>query len=164
MKARSFLGWVMMLALLGGLGGPGCGTEPVAVEGCRKIEEIRCELAPNCSNLKISDVGNCKRFYRDQCLHGLAISSDPGAPVIDRCVEALKIAGACASTENGCVATTSQVSSGCQVIERPELAVDCAFLLPPASAPPSGVTLVGGSGGASGAGGDTSGGTGGAGM
>ena len=152
MNVGRLLGWLAALSLVGTLAGPGCGTEPVAAEGCRKIEEIRCELAPRCSNLKVTDVDACKRFYRDQCLHGLAIASDPGAPVIDRCVEALRIAGGCTSTENGCVETTPKGKLGCEILEKPELANDCAFLIPPATAVPTGPTLVAGTGGAAGAG------------
>lgn len=170
MSTGKFFGWIAALTLAGALAGPGCGTEPVAADGCRKIEEIRCELAPRCSNLKVPDVDACKRFYRDQCLHGLALESDPGAPVVDRCVEALKVAGACTATDNGCVATTTPVTSGCQILERPELAEDCKFLIPPASQSTGGVTLVagnggsGGSDGASGSSGSTSAGASGTGM
>lgn len=151
MNVGRLLGWLAALSLVGAVAGPGCGTEPVAAEGCRKIEFVRCELAPRCPNLKVTDVDACKRFYRDQCLHGLAIPSDPGAPEIDRCVAALRIAGECTSTENGCAATTIPVKSGCEILERPELAKDCVFLIPPSTVVNTGPTLVAGNGGAAGA-------------
>jgi hypothetical protein len=170
MHVGRLLGWVMALTLAGLVAGQGCGTEPIAVDGCRKIEEARCELAPRCPNLKVPDVDACKRFYRDQCLHGLSTASDPGAPAIDRCVEALKVAAQCTAADNGCVqpaSSSTPVTSGCQILERPELALDCAFLSAPASTGAAGgPTLVAGNGGAAGEAGaaGASAGAGGAGM
>ncbi|MCS6900488.1 MAG: hypothetical protein RMJ98_12750 [Myxococcales bacterium] len=150
MKAAWWLGWWVVLSWIGVVAGPGCGTEPVAPDACRKIEEVRCELAPSCPGLNVSDVDACKRFYRDQCLHGLAIASDPGAPVVDTCVAALRIAAACTTPDSGCVATTIPVKSGCEVVARPELAEDCKFLIPPSTQVSTGPTLAAGNGGAAG--------------
>jgi hypothetical protein len=150
MKAVRWLGGWVVLSWAWALAGPGCGTEPVAPDACRKIEEARCELAPGCPGLNITDVDACKRFYRDQCLHGLAIAGDPGAPVVDTCVAALRIAAACTTPDSGCVATTIPVKSGCEVVARPELAKDCEFLIPPATQASTGPTLAAGNGGAAG--------------
>ncbi|HEU4536177.1 MAG TPA: hypothetical protein VFS00_18765, partial [Polyangiaceae bacterium] len=49
------------------------GDESTAPEGCRDIEEARCEqAASSCPALGVSDAEACTRFYRDQCLRGLA--------------------------------------------------------------------------------------------
>src|SRR4051812_33957863 len=66
-----------------------CGTEPVGVEACRRIETARCENAFSCGidlskpvhrgDTPSLDVGACKRYYEDACLHGLVTTEDPGA-------------------------------------------------------------------------------------
>jgi hypothetical protein len=122
------------LALVGASAG-GCGVEPVGLDACRKIEEARCDQAPRCpGDLKVTDVAACKRFYRDQCLHGLPIEADPGAPVIDKCVLAIQTAGACTLEQSACVAVTRPVANGCDIVKSPEVALDCAFLIPPPAA------------------------------
>ena len=35
------------------------------------------------------DVGACKRYYDDACLHGLATTTDPGAVDVQACVDAI---------------------------------------------------------------------------
>lgn len=119
----------------------GCGVETVGVDACRKIEQERCVQAPPCPNLKVSDVNACKRFYRDQCLHGLTLESEPGDPVVDKCVAAVKAAGACAKAAPGAPCANVSVSragaTACDVLEHPEIAVDCSWIVPP---PPSTAT------------------------
>ncbi len=129
--------------------GTGCGTDARGVEDCRHIEEARCSAAAACG--AISDVGECQRFYRDQCLHGLPVAS-PGAPVVNACVEAIRAAGACASSS---AESARQVCGSlrtpklaCDRIAQPETLPECAFLTP--DAPP---TSNGGAGGEAGAGG-----------
>lgn len=113
-----------------------CGTDPVGVETCRKIEHARCENAKSCG-IDISsqpvhrrdgktpelqdqqDVGACKRFYDDECLHGLVTTSDPGAVQAQACVDAI----------NG--------ATSCDVVKNPEKTPACAFLLPPAAPAPA---------------------------
>ena len=124
----------------------GCGVEPVGLDSCRKIEDQRCEAAPGCAALKQPDVATCKRFYRDQCLHGLQVDTDPGGPVVDKCVAAIRAAGACAAgaPDAPCAAVQSSTSvSACKIIEAPELAADCAWLVPPAPAPTPAATDAG---------------------
>jgi hypothetical protein len=81
--------------------------------------------------LKVTDADTCKRFYRDQCLHGLAVA-DPGVPAVDKCINALQVAGGC--TKGGAnicgvaLAPTKTVKNTCDVIEHPEVLADCAFL------------------------------------
>src|SRR5262245_50800694 len=72
---------------------PGCGTDPVGVDDCRSIEQARCEAAKPCG--LITDVSACQRFYRDECLHGLAVSSSPGSTEVEKCAAAVRAAGRC---------------------------------------------------------------------
>lgn len=107
-----------------------CGTDPVGVESCRKIEIARCENANACGidlskpvhrgDTPSLDVGACKRYYEDACLHGLVIAEDPGAVVVDACVEAI-----------------NDPANGCEVVKAPETHPKCSFLLPPAAPPPA---------------------------
>ncbi len=111
-----------------------CGTEPVGVESCRRIEGARCENAKSCG-IDLSnpvhrqdaptpdkqdkqDVGACKRFYEDACLHGLVTTVDPGELKTTACVEAIN------------------TTSDCEIVKSPEKAPACDFLLPPAAPPP----------------------------
>jgi len=59
------------------------------------------------------DVGACKRFYADACLHGLASGNDPGAVAVQACVDAINN------------------TSDCAIIKNPEKTAACAFLIPP---------------------------------
>ncbi len=99
-----------------------CGTDPVGVEACRKIERVRCESAPACGidiskpvhsgKSAESDVAACIRYYDDQCLHGLAAGKDPGPQAVDACVNAI-------------------ITGDCSVVKTPESNAACAFLIPP---------------------------------
>lgn len=109
-----------------------CGSDAVAIEPCRRIEEVRCERAAACGidlgrvphekeRSPENDIAACKRFYRDACLHGLTSQVDPGAPAVDACVNALK-------------------TGTCAVVLKPGTAGACAFLN---QAPPdAGTTTV----------------------
>lgn len=104
-----------------------CGTDPVGVETCRRIEFARCENAPACNvslerpvhrgDSPSDDVGACKRYYDTACLHGLAAPTDPGGPQVQACVDAIN-------------------TGPCEWVVSPELAPACAFLVPPAPPPP----------------------------
>lgn len=129
MRPGSFLRVVVVLGLAGALAAAvACGTEPVGVESCRRIESARCENAKSCGiNLDYprhrdddsdkADVGACKRFYDDACLHGLVVAQDPGAVAVSACVDAINN------------------TPDCEVIKAPEKHPACAFLLPPAPPP-----------------------------
>src|SRR5438105_847816 len=82
-----------------------CGTDPVGVESCRRIEHARCENAPACG-IDLSkpvhrggspelSVAACNRFYDDACLHGLVAPTDPGNVAVDACIDAINT-GDCA--------------------------------------------------------------------
>jgi hypothetical protein len=133
----------------------GCGTNAKGVGDCRDIEDARCVAAKSCAP-GVSDVDGCKRFYRDQCLHGLGVAS-PGSNQVQACVAAIQSAGNCASQAGGsdpplahCSPgiSTSSAMTACEIVNKPELATDCAFLAPDAAA---GGSSAGGSSGGAGA-------------
>jgi len=111
---------LVALALAGALA---CGTDPIGVDSCRKIEGARCENAFSCGidlskpvhrgDSPSADVGACKRYYEDACLHGLSIAADPGAVVVQGCVDAIN------------------TTTDCEVVKAPEKDPRCAFLVPP---------------------------------
>lgn len=119
---------IVMFALAAIGGSAACGTEPVGVEACQKIERVRCESAPACKidlrrpvhsgSTPVNDVASCIRYYEDQCLHGLAITKEPSPQVVDACVNAI-------------------VTGDCSVVKTPESHPDCQFLVPPTAAPAS---------------------------
>lgn len=139
----------LLLALVTSLGllSAGCGTDAKGTDACREIEEERCRQALACpSHFRVKsedDVQACVRFYRDQCLHGLA-GPEPGKPALDACLQTIKRAGNCArqgaSTLEGCsvpVSTQTSLSTACEVLVHPEQAAECSFLIPPVTeAPP----------------------------
>ncbi len=128
----------VILPLVAGLllAGPGCDPEPVGVSACRDIEQTRCEAARACGT--VDDVDACKRFYRDQCLHGLPTDEVPDG--VSRCVEAISDAGACAEDQgidadpSDCESRRLQTASGrrvdnvCELVEAPETLRACEFL------------------------------------
>lgn len=118
---------------------PGCGTDAQGVDTCRTIEQERCRQALSCPDqfhLTTEDqVGDCVRFYRDQCLHGLS-NADVGGPQLDQCVQTIRKAGSCAAggakTLAECNDDVSQQTilavSPCDLIVHPEEAIECSFL------------------------------------
>lgn len=104
-----------------------CGTDPVGVDACRRIEKVRCESAPTCGidlrrqphsgDTPESDVAACIRFYDDECLHGLTLTREPAASDVDACVNAI-------------------INGDCTVVSKPETHPDCAFLAPAPAATP----------------------------
>jgi hypothetical protein len=118
---------VAVAAALVVAGAMACGSEAVGVAACRKIEGARCENARSCgldltkpvhrSDSPSDDVGACKRFYEDACLHGLVTPTEPGSVAVQACVDAIN------STPD------------CEIVKSPEKSPACAFLVPPAPAP-----------------------------
>jgi hypothetical protein len=133
--------------LLGAGAVVGCNTGAVAIQQCREIEYERCEASVPCELGNIStddDVAACKRFYKNQCLHGIAGDEVPTAKAQKDCVDTIKAAAVCAAKNqdglaescDGVEATTSinaeggRVKTVCDVVGRPwDLAV-CDYLLP----------------------------------
>jgi hypothetical protein len=150
----------------------GCGTKAVGVNDCREIEEARCEAAAHCGDqIPVDDVDACKRFYRDQCLHGLATENDPSSSAVRDCVAAIAGAGHCAA-DTGADTLIGECDGGdeldqwydkrietvCDVIEKPQYTAACYFLNDTDEEPPSGGDggapgnpFAGGSSGANGA-------------
>jgi hypothetical protein len=137
----------------------GCGTDAKGVDDCRDIEEARCTAAKNCGI--VEDVDACQRFYRDQCLHGLAVSP-PSSSGLKACVATIKNAGACAMNDAGdttlsaCEPAPSvsapQAKTACDLVLNPQYAEECSFLAPSddAGTVSSGGTSSAGEGGSSG--------------
>ena len=103
-----------------------CGTDGVGVDACRQIEGARCESANSCgidlskpvhrTDSPSGDVGACKRYYEDACLHGLVTTEDPGAVKVQDCVNVL-----------------NDPATSCDIVRNPEKHPSCAFLIPPAA-------------------------------
>jgi hypothetical protein len=116
----------------------GCGTDAQGVDDCRDIEQARCSAAKSCGT--VTDVDACQRFYRDQCLHGLAVSP-PSSTVLNACLATIKSAGACAMSDagvatelNACAPAPSvsapKAKTACDLVANPEWAEECSFLAP----------------------------------
>lgn len=140
----------------------GCGTDAKGIEDCRSIERARCAAGTHCG--LIDDREACERFYRDHCLHGLAVSP-PANALVDRCVNTIRAAGECAAAGgedvllSECSSPVSvnapTLSRACDVVLRPEATEECAFLTPDPEPPGSGGS--GGSGSSAGSGGSSGG-------
>jgi hypothetical protein len=118
----------------------GCGTEAIAVDECRDIESARCEAGAFCG--LVDDVEQCKRFYRDQCLHGLASGDRPGSPQVKACIATIQAAGSCAksgiTTLADCKPAPSDTtvhSAVCDIVLHPEGVRECEFLASPVVLP-----------------------------
>ena len=131
---------------------PACGTSAVGVEDCQDIEQARCDAAAACHTL--TDAAECKRFYRDQCLHGLPTAAPPRVDV-DGCITAIKNLTVCVkvggthATLDSChpYVPAQNATLACEVVKAPERAYACSFLAgEPVIAPAAGGQ--GGQGGA----------------
>ncbi len=123
---------VLAVALVAATGA-GCGTDAVGVDDCRQIEQTRCDYAVTCGIT--DDVDACKRFYKDQCLHGLS-GGQPSRLELKQCLGTISAAGKCAKQgkdtpldSKDCVPDSLDGPiKACDVIASPELTVECAFL------------------------------------
>ena len=105
-----------------------CGHDPVGVDACRQIETARCENANSCGidltmpvhrgDSPSLDVGACKRYYDDACLHGFVTSESPDPGKVQDCVNVI-----------------NDPNTSCDVVLAPEKSPACSFLIPPAPAP-----------------------------
>lgn len=117
-----------------------CNTSAVGVDECRRIENARCEAAVRCpGEFDVSSVSACKRFYRDHCLHGLAVSSVPSKPDVDDCIATIGALADCARqkgetsqvTQCGSLTSTDpDVKTVCELMRKPQASPDCSFLVP----------------------------------
>lgn len=128
--------------------GTGCDTHAIGIEECRAIEAERCRSAQSC-DLGITSaatVAECERFARDNCLHGLPTATVPRPTEVDRCVAAIRTAGACAKKHGPKYAAKSCAGAGtpspsnatvCELVQDPEESSSCAFLLDQATPEPT---------------------------
>lgn len=117
-----------------------CDTAAVGVEACRQVEYARCSAASHCpSTFHITSPAACRRFYRDHCLHGLAVSTDPGSPAVNLCTRQINLLGACAAPDSESAQLSSckdvhsldsKVSTVCALLQEPENIKGCEFLNP----------------------------------
>jgi hypothetical protein len=114
----------------------GCGTKAVGMTECRDIEFARCQAGVSCGLVR--DVEACKQHYQDHCLHGLAVDDVPRQNKIKDCVDAITAAGTCAK-RHGRKATPKQCGDDfsdsdakriCDIVDEPEQAAQCTFLIP----------------------------------
>lgn len=109
----------------------------------------------------IDSAASCSRFYRDHCLHGLAVSNSPGRPKINRCVESIERLGRCAAKErklsecDDVSSSNDEITTVCGLVAEPQAMPDCAFLEPdPGEDEEEGGAGAGGESGGSGSGDD----------
>lgn len=135
------LGAACLVAVALGAGFWGCGTSAVGSDECRSIEYARCSAARFC-DLGLDSASKyteCRRFARDNCLHGLASGQTPHPSDVDRCVAAIGTAGTCAHHQGpntlpadcdtpplGGFATSR--TTVCDIVEAPESTSECGFL------------------------------------
>jgi hypothetical protein len=112
----------------------GCGTDAKGIDDCRDIERARCQAAAPCGI--VTDVEECQRYYRDHCLHGLAVESPP-RNLVDECVGMINRAGTCVTNLGAdpplseCPGVTRHsvlTPTVCDLIRYPERADECSFL------------------------------------
>lgn len=126
------------------LGAGGCGTGAVGIDKCRSIEDARCSAGVYCGI--VTDVDACKRYYRDQCLHGMA-HGEPSEAQLHQCVQTIQLAGDCAK-KNGADAKLSScatppstqtygLATACDIVNKPQQTDECGFLSakPPEAGP-----------------------------
>jgi hypothetical protein len=144
-RALRNLGLSSTAALAGALLlNPGCGTPAVGIDDCRDIEQARCDAAAACHT--VTDVAACKRFYRDQCLHGLP-AAPPPRETVDECVAAIQNLTLCVKVGGTKVdladcdpqVPAQNATLACEVVRAPERAYACSFLAgEPVTAPAAG--------------------------
>ena len=139
---RSLSATVLSAAAMFSLVTASCGTSALGVDDCRDIEQARCRAQASCVDSNgaplIEDVPACERYYRDHCLHGLAVKP-PASASVAACVRIIEEAGHCAKADPAialeeCPKPVTDVQPGlthaCDVVVHPELATECAFLWP----------------------------------
>jgi hypothetical protein len=136
---RAVASAVLCSALAAMLAAPACGSDAVGIQACRDIERARCEAGAHCG--LTDDVDGCKRFYRDQCLHGMQTDKSPGDRAVDQCTQAIRAAGECASQGKeelaDCPAALTwrtPLSKTCDAVLFPQEISPCDFLVAPVDA------------------------------
>lgn len=162
--------WFAFTAIAAGVVYPACSTKAVGVDECRRIEYARCEAAPNCpAQFSVTDVEQCKLFYRDHCLHGLGVSAAPSGNAVKNCIVAIQDLATCAAEFDGAAAllancatevttTNPKITKACKLLAAPEAIAECSFLAADSSSGgEAGATSTVSSGGSSSESGGTAG-------
>jgi hypothetical protein len=132
--------WFALVATAAATAHPACSTKAVGVEECRRIEYARCEAAPHCPDqFEIADAEQCKLFYRDHCLHGMALSAAPKTSSVNNCVNAIQTLAKCAeqdastplpSCDDGAIHSDKpKLTTVCKLLAEPEAIPECSFLV-----------------------------------
>lgn len=104
-----------------------CSTKAVGIQECRDVEYARCAASVPCGVIEQGEVESCRRFYRDQCLHGIAGPEVPTADEHQACVDLIVQAGVSAlvSLEGG-AEEADEVA--CEVVAQPWKSPECDYL------------------------------------
>lgn len=119
-----FWGWLLVLLL-----GSACSTEAVGISECRDVEYARCEASVACGVIASDEVNDCKRFYRDHCLHGMKGDEVPTADEHRECLELIEEAGKAAQASLGMGGASEPNEKACKVIAAPWKKDECAYLI-----------------------------------
>lgn len=119
------VGWAVAYLLLGP---SGCSTGAIAIQQCREIERLRCEGAAICGAMSESKVESCKRFYDDQCLHGIAGDEEPTADEQADCLAFLEDAEADAEAARDDEDRLDEYEEACSVVAEPWAYDECSFI------------------------------------
>lgn len=118
----------------------GCTSKAVGIGACRDVENARCEASVPCGRVEVDGVEECKRFYYDQCLHGIQGPETPTNEELDQCVDMINEAGQealeallreeLAETDEEKQAAQEDRLKACLVVGLPWRTENCAFILP----------------------------------
>jgi hypothetical protein len=106
-----------------------CSTDAVGVNECRDVEYARCEASVACGVIKEEEVEECKRFYRDHCLHGMKGDEVPSADEHKECIELIEDAGKAARASLGMGGAGEPDESACKIIAAPWKSDECEYLV-----------------------------------
>lgn len=121
---RRCAGWMPLLLLI-----MGCSTKAVGINECRDVEYARCEASVACGVIEADEVDNCKRFYRDHCLHGMKGDEVPSADEHKDCIELIESAGEAAQASLGMGGASEPDEKACKLIAAPWKSEECAYLI-----------------------------------
>ena len=117
-----------LMALVGSSLG-GCSTKAVGITECRDVEYARCEASVACGVIKADEVEECKRFYRDHCLHGISGEEVPTADDHKACLELIEDAGKRAEESLGMGGAPGEPDEeACKIVGAPWKSPECSYL------------------------------------
>lgn len=124
LSARRVIGLLLMHFTL-----IGCSTDAVGVNECRDVEYARCEASVACGVISANEVDDCKRFYRDHCLHGMKGDKVPTADEHKECIKLIEDAGEAAAASLGMGGAGEPDEDACKIVAAPWKAEECAYLI-----------------------------------